>query len=315
MRPLLRDPLLDWLRETWRLLVLWFVVFLTWLLGGGTVFVEIIRSAAVLPDGAQDELIRLLGSVFIGVVAVRVLLRRRFHAQARGFASAPTRHVAVASTRGHHPAYGYLLATYRDHVFVAWVLARVDPAASVDDAVDYASRWHPTWQQGIAVDDSLPRRARHEAAHAIVAHELGCTVTNVTIEAHGDSGGRAAFVLPLPPPPAHDGAWIQMTALLAGQSTDHAHDVHDSGSRADIAQVLQLTATIIATGRTPTGYDGPLNSDALITAARARADQILTTRSEDLVSLTSALLEHRTMTGATVRAALGPVQTDTPRHR
>lgn len=191
----------------------------------------------------------------------------------------------------------------------------MDPAASVDEAIDYASRRHPTWQQGVAADDSLPRRARHEAAHAVVAHELGCTVTNVTIEAHGDSGGRAAFVLPLPPPPAHDGAWILMTALLAGQSTDHAHDVHDSGSRADIAQVLQLTAMIIATGRTPTGYDGPLSSDALITAARARADQILTTRSEDLASLTSALLEHRTMTGATVRAALGPVHTDTPPRR
>ncbi|QJW38700.1 hypothetical protein [Cellulosimicrobium protaetiae] len=99
MRALLLDPLLNWLRETWRLLVLWFVVFLTWLLGGGTVFVEIVRSAAVLPDGAQDELVRLLGSVLIGVVAARVLLRHRYHAQASGFPVAPTRHLAVAATR------------------------------------------------------------------------------------------------------------------------------------------------------------------------------------------------------------------------
>lgn len=97
MRVLLLDPLLNWLRETWRLLVLWFVVFLTWLLGGGTVFVEIVRSVAALPDGAQDELIRLLGSALIGVVAARVLLRRRFLAHASGFPVASTRHLAVAS--------------------------------------------------------------------------------------------------------------------------------------------------------------------------------------------------------------------------
>lgn len=311
MRALSLAPLLDRLRETWPVLVFWFVVFLIWSLGGGAAFVELVRRAAVLPDDTQDGMILLLGSVLIGAKAARALLRRsRAHAGAAPLA----RHVATLAPAGgaSHPAFARLLTMYRDRDFVTWVLARVDPAATVDEAADYAAQWHPTWRQSIKVDEGPTRRARHEAAHAIVAHELGCTVTDATIKQSGDFGGRANFILPVPFPPVQDGAWILITALLAGQSTDHAHGLHDGGSRGDIAQVIELAATIISTGRTPAGYDGPLTSDALILAARARADEILAARADELASLTAELVEHRTMAGAAIRAVLGPVRADAP---
>jgi len=313
MHALFLGPLLDWLRDTWRLLVFWLLVLLAWSLGAGAVFVELVRRAAVLPDGAQDGLVLVLGAVLIGAKTTRSLLRRSYRASHAGAASPAVHAATLAPAVGaSHPAFARLLASYGDRDFVDWVLARVDPAAPVEEAVDYASQWHSTWRQSVGFDEGPARRARHEAAHAIVAHELGCTVTDVTIERAGDSGGRANFILPVPFPTVQDGAWILITALLAGQSTDHARRLYDGGSRGDITQVTQLVATILSTGLKPAGYDGPLTSDALILVARARADEILAARDEELAVLTAQLVEQRTMSGAAARAVLGPVREEAP---
>lgn len=159
---------------------------------------------------------------------------------------------------------------------------------------------------------SLERRARHEAAHAVACTWVGGRVVRVDIESAGMREGlcvteHAEKRLP-------DNAWSRLVTQVAGHLVDAEDGAHDYGSSNDMARDLESVAAILSTGQRPAGYDGELTTDALFAAARQAAAEAITRHAQVLDDLTAALLADpvRPLSGPALDRLLGPA-TPTPR--
>ena len=187
--------------------------------------------------------------------------------------------------------------------FERWVDAQ--PEAGRDRRAA-AKRLRPAWEawQSRGRIDG-PGRARHEAAHAIVARALGHTVTCADIRHAGDRSGRVESVPPLPSRGMGPDLWDELTIALAGSALDLAEGRHYAGSRDDIQMAEATAAALISTNHTPEGADGHPGTIARATAAaRARAARILTDHRDQVDVLAAALIERRALTGRQIHDLL-----------
>lgn len=199
-----------------------------------------------------------------------------------------------------------VLADQRGANFAGWAIAQLDAEATPVEALKFADRWYRRWNtaRGPAATDQS--RAAHEAAHAVVAHVLGCTVTSVSIvPSTGDeSAGRTVVHLPVPRVSPASQHLILMSVLLAGRDEDTTNGLHDTGSRDDMAKLVQCAAAIISTRRQPAGHHGPLTTDALIATAARRTIRILVDQRLAVRHLAAVLVARRAIGGVDLRNLL-----------
>lgn len=189
--------------------------------------------------------------------------------------------------------------------FERWVDAQ--PEAGRDRRAA-AQRLRPAWEAWQArgrIDG--PGRARHEAAHAVVARALGHTILSADIRHAGDRSGHVEFVPPLPSRGMGPDLWDELTIAVAGSALDLAEGRRHAGSRDDIQLAEATAAALISTGHTPEGADGPLETIARATAAaRDRATRILTDHRDQIDVLAAALIRRRWLTGRQIHDILRP---------
>lgn len=137
----------------------------------------------------------------------------------------------------------------------------------------------------------LPRRARHEAAHAITALAVGAQVDLLTLRPGADDAGHIEYHLPAGLP-VQERAWRTMIIALAGNQADLHHGDQDAGATQDLMRVLQQASVIISCNQLPTGYTGRFAWDGLIAAARHEADDILQRHQGAYTQLVDDLVAH-----------------------
>jgi hypothetical protein len=197
------------------------------------------------------------------------LVRRVYRTARRAAAAGPPQESGRFA-----PEWRRLRRRYDDPEFASWVMAQV-LTSDIDQVFEFAAAWHDRWKQAQDPRFDRERRARHEAAHAVVAHAMGCTVLAATVEPGPANEGRVQFVLPIPRLPAHDSAWVSMVSVLAGRVVDHERGAFDEGSTQDVWQASHDAAVIISAGRAPRGYQGKLSTDGLLAAAGELCGQIV----------------------------------------
>jgi hypothetical protein len=142
--------------------------------------------------------------------------------------------------------------------------------------------------------------ARHEAAHAVVAYNLGVRVNLVTIVPDHARRGRNELDWSSC---AHRGSadvlFDLMTVCIASAITEQdqvsATTQYGVGPDEDLTRTVVAAARIIALGVAPAGTGGTLSVDHLVAAAGERARGLLTVHSAALDATTDALLEERTI--------------------
>lgn len=160
--------------------------------------------------------------------------------------------------------------------------------------VEIATNDTALWPLAALIDhdeDGLLRVARHEAAHALVAHRLGLDVEKITTRPSNGNGGYVRYRQVLHT--SADQTWARCVDALAGHSVDLEHEHHDFRSNSDIATALSEAINLASIGTRPADYDGSITVTAIIDAATARARQILDADAAVLGSLTARLIEVR----------------------
>lgn len=145
-----------------------------------------------------------------------------------------------------------------------------------------------------ADEGSRPRRARHEAAHAVVAHHVGMLNVRADLHTIGASGGNTSY--------QHsstvrlvDLEYSSIMISLAGQVLDFAGGHHDYGAKGDIEKATESAITIISAGEHPATYRGPLTLDGLIRQARIDTERLLADHRDAVDRITEALLQRTSL--------------------
>lgn len=304
-----RDTLMRWGVAFVRLLP-WVLLAYVWLLAGAPAVVVAGHRLVDAPADVQIIVVAVLGAMVITVLCVRSVVRANSALRAVPAARTAALRGTIAlaaNPESDDPRAAALLAKYPDPRFVTWVLSRVCAMTSPAEALEYADTVHAPWLEFVNLQRDVHASARHEAAHAVVGHSLGCTVTRATIAPSGARFGFVEYTLPVPRVAPGDEAWIAMVSGLAGRAADHGAGIHDGGSRSDVRDALDCAAVIVSSGHRPDGYEGPLTSDGLIAAATKRAAAILEAHQALFDELTARLVETTTLTGAALFAVLaGP---------
>ena len=186
--------------------------------------------------------------------------------------------------------------------FRRWIEAQLEAG---QDRGAAAQRLRPAWEASRGRIDG-PGRARHEAAHAVVAHSLGHTILSADIRHAGDRGGRVESVPPLPSRGAGPDLWDALTITVAGNVLDLAEGRHNISSRDDIRAAETIAAAMISTGHAPDPDAPPRTIARAADDARARANWILITHKNRVNALAAALIERRALTGRQVHDLLRP---------
>lgn len=133
------------------------------------------------------------------------------------------------------------------------------------------------------------RRARHEAAHAIVAKVLGCVEIEVSVEGSSMSSGSTSYLLP-GGLSTWDKAYINMSVCLGGQIVDVEGGWSDSGSLLDVDALHKNAIRILSCGKRPRRFHGKLCLDGLINQARQVACSILVSHNTEFERLVDRLV-------------------------
>lgn len=174
--------------------------------------------------------------------------------------------------------------------FDRWVDAQLAPG---QDREELRKRLAPLWKehQGTtAIGDEA--RARHEAAHAVVA--IGFTVIGANIHVSGHDGGCVESIPPLPSRGLGPDVWDTLTMTVAANVLDQAEGRHHYGASQDIQAAETRAAALLSTGYIPDGCEAFLTVGQTIACARSRADRILARRLSQVDALADALLARRT---------------------
>lgn len=142
----------------------------------------------------------------------------------------------------------------------------------------------------------MPIRARHEAAHAVVALAYGMTVHSANILMIGRVGGQVHWSAPdttLTAPA--EGLWARIVIGLAGMAMEHGEGVHGPGPDDDIQNAMLCAMKIICIGRRPQAYpSGGLTVEGIITGATTEAVRILDLNAAAVDRIQTMLLEGST---------------------
>lgn len=137
---------------------------------------------------------------------------------------------------------------------------------------------------------TIQRRARHEAAHAVIALALGKENIRADVVQTEHRGGQVRYQNP--GMPVADFAYTDMLIGFGGQIVDVQAGHFDHGSRDDMRGVTDATLLILSTGQRPSGYEGPLTADGLVRGARLAAEQLLEQHRISVDRVTAALIKH-----------------------
>lgn len=149
----------------------------------------------------------------------------------------------------------------------------------------------------------LERRARHEAAHAVVAVRLGQTVTSADVLVRDSGvGGRVVTDWMSSADELASTTYRSMQISLAGQICDLDGGFHDGGSQTDMQAAIAEALTILSTGQRPDEFTGELTLEELITSARASAAEILSEMADAVDRVADALMKNRTLNRAEIAA-------------
>ncbi|MBU4208035.1 hypothetical protein [Propionicimonas sp.] len=257
-----------------------------------------------LPRVELAALVTLTVAVFILVVVLSALVPRRVvHrrvADTDGAAVAVCRPVA---------ARALIAADYGSVEFGWWVESLARPDAPREELIALAAERWPDWVASEKPDDLRPI-ACHEAAHAVVAHHLGCVLLKVTIEPAGEWAGYTRYTSPKPERTDQEVAWTDLCIAVAGRVSDHRVGRLLAGSSGDMERAVSRAAAIVATGLRPTGYEDSLTIDALLVGATGFVRTILDRRSAEVNVLAAALVEVTTLRGCEARAILDRVRVE-----
>lgn len=167
---------------------------------------------------------------------------------------------------------------------------------------------------GPAEVETLSHRARHEAAHAVVATALGARVTSVDVTLRPGGIGGTCTHQTAPDWSVTDRSWAQLVIAVAANVSDLDNGVCGDGATSDIEKALHHLAAIISTGRLPTGYSGALRFDDLLAGARDLAAEILEVN-EAAIHMLMELLEATAGEQALRGEGLGEVRALVIPHR
>lgn len=145
----------------------------------------------------------------------------------------------------------------------------------------------------------LPRRAKHEAAHAVVALELGCTDVCADIIKRGRSEGRTRYQFVTDS--IENAAFADMIIALAGHIVDVSDGHFDQGSVSDMRALIECAVMILSTGRRPALHDDDLTIDGLVRSARSIASRLLDEQGGTVIRVAESLTEARSLDDAQLR--------------
>jgi hypothetical protein len=86
-----------------------------------------------------------------------------------------------------------------------------------------------------------------------------------------------------------EASWISLIIAVAGHVSDVDAGDADSGSTADLNQVIVHVLQILSTGQRPAGYTGSMTLDGLSSTAMDRARELLGTHSAAVEAIAAAL--------------------------
>lgn len=138
------------------------------------------------------------------------------------------------------------------------------------------------------------RKARHEAAHAVVALATGASVESAAVRTGIAADGRefGGIVKPvLPLANAEVQLWSRLQICLAGKVIDHRSDFRDHGSMSDVRDAEEAAQHLVSRGLRPPTYTGEMTTPALIAAATKAVEQLLDTHDRAVSRITAALLD------------------------
>lgn len=147
------------------------------------------------------------------------------------------------------------------------------------------------------------RAARHEAAHAVVAAELGHLNITADIWIRGNSDGRTRHTDPNVGTLA-DQAFGDMMIAYAGHVVDVAGGHHDVGSVADMRMIMEMSLLILSSGQNPEKFDGAFTVEGLALGARDGAVRILAQRSEAVDGIAAHIVANGSIDDHSIRAHL-----------
>ncbi|MDH6284602.1 hypothetical protein [Prescottella agglutinans] len=218
---------------------------------------------------------------------------------ARAARSGSTTPVAAAHLAGQKdPTRARLVAEYRDDLLVEHAIARASTTefSDIRDQIELLKRQDSRTEESNPAErdpDSVERRARHEAAHVVVALATGASIcsASVGIRAIGTtSGGYVESVAPLADPA--DRVWALLRISLAGQVHDLRHGYRDGGSSIDMTNAERHARHLASAGLRPPGFDEELTISALVAAARAEVETILNDHADAVTRIADLLAEN-----------------------
>lgn len=138
------------------------------------------------------------------------------------------------------------------------------------------------------------RRARHEAAHAVIALHVGRENVIADVMIYGSRGGQVTYETPAGP--IADTAYADMLISFGGHIVDIQSGRFDGGSQVDMRSLTEAALLILSTGLRPAGYSGELTLEALVCTARDDATRILDEQAGVVDAITIALEQDRRLT-------------------
>lgn len=139
----------------------------------------------------------------------------------------------------------------------------------------------------VECDLSLNRRARHEAAHAVVALAVGREGVHADVVIRGVSGGQTRFGFG--DSKVANAAFEDMTITSAGHIVDIRGGHFDRGSHADMRLLMEGALLILSSGQKPDGHDGDLTTDSLVLGAKRAAERILEAHADSVDRISDEL--------------------------
>lgn len=151
-------------------------------------------------------------------------------------------------------------------------------------------------------DYQLERRARHEAAHAVVALHHGKPTVRADVIRNHRVGGSVSYGSVNGD--LADIAFQNMQISFAGQIVDLANKYFDGGSQDDMRHITDYAMMILSTGARPEGFTGSITAERLIRSARAEAATIVANHEAAIERITAALVEKRVLSHAHLAALM-----------
>ena len=155
---------------------------------------------------------------------------------------------------------------------------------------------------------TVHRRARHEAAHAVVAIARDAAIAYANIAVVGEVGGTVRW-RGYPRSSRADQLWDMLVVGMAGHVVDvDAGHGNDACASRDLTVVGQAAFELVVNGHRPEGYDGPLELRDVVDAARTEARRITIERAAAIGRVASALAQQKWLRDWQIRELCDPVE-------